>query len=210
MIKFNNFVPSDVQYFQDTKIVIKDNFFNNPYNIVSLLKNNPPCLWKLDDKVEPGYTNYNSIKYLDQRHHINGQPVKELYDHVSSFLNKEPASTEIKSNIFRMIDAEYNDYKNNYWCPHRDDGYTMIVYLNLEEGVTGTNLYEKIKEDHPENFSEHSDPWRSKDKYNLLYKFSSKFNRAVIFEGKKFLHGMAIDNKTFFYTDRMTLTLFFK
>jgi hypothetical protein len=102
----------------------------------------------------------------------------------------------------------FNDYQNNFWCPHFDKGYTGIVYLNDYTGA-GTNLYDVIG-NHDNKVPEHYMPWRKKTNYKVIKQLYSKFNRLVIFNSKKFLHGMAIDDDTFFNEERYNVVLFFK
>ena len=65
----------------------------------------------------------------------------------------------------------FNDYKNFYWWPHTDLGYTGIVYLNRENSFSGTNLYENLDQSsEPPNCSEHCFPWRPKSKYKVKKK----------------------------------------
>ena len=34
------------------------------------------------------------------------------------------------TNQFKLVDKRFNNYRDNYWWPHEDDGYTAIIYLN--------------------------------------------------------------------------------
>lgn len=115
-----------------------------------------------------------------------------------------------KTNVEGWLDCEDNDYKNYYWFPHIDNGYNCILYLN-DNGDTenGTNLY------HPKHTQEQwfkdimdnprgSDPWISKEKFELVHHLEPKYNRLVLFDGNKFPHGSAVNNKQYFYTDHVT------
>jgi hypothetical protein len=63
---------------------------------------------------------------------------------------------------------------------------------------SGTNLYENIiPEKHLDGF-EHYIPWRSKTNYKLIKTILPKYNRLVLFDAKKFLHGMNICNDDYF------------
>jgi hypothetical protein len=212
ILETNDLSVLTVEEFFGSKIYSMNNFFKFPEKIVNVLDNTQPCAWKIQEQ-EYGYKNFNTIKYLDRRHFLDGPPIDLLYTIFSDILKEEPLSglgnTKIHSNFFLMKDRDYNDYKNNYWCPHRDGGYNMIIYLNHYNGG-GTNLYERIQYDHPETFKEHSDPWRHKSKYKVLKTLKAEFNKMYIFDGKKFLHGMAIEDDTFFKVERKNLVLFFK
>ena len=34
------------------------------------------------------------------------------------------------TNVTKFIDKNFNDYENNYWYPHKDFGYTALIYFN--------------------------------------------------------------------------------
>jgi hypothetical protein len=50
---------------------------------------------------------------------------------------------------------------------------------------------------------------KNQDKYKIIKTIQSKYNRLVLFDGKRFLHNMAINNDAFFYQKRMNLATFF-
>ena len=110
-----------------------------------------------------------------------------------------------KTNVEAWVDVGENDYENNYWFPHLDNGYTCLVYLNdNDDELNGTNLYDpSLKEEEwfkscmekvPRGFN----PWVSKKKVKLLEHIPSKYNRMVLFDGNKFPHGTAVNNKQYF------------
>ena len=110
-----------------------------------------------------------------------------------------------KTNVEAWVDVGENDYSNNYWFPHIDNGYTCIIYLNdNDDKSNGTNLYDpSLKEEEwfkslmqkvPRGFN----PWVSKKKVKLLEHIPPKYNRMVLFDGNKFPHGTAVNNKQYF------------
>jgi hypothetical protein len=58
--------------------------------------------------------------------------------------------------------------------------------------------------------NEHEQPWRPKDRYRILKTLNCGFNKLVMFDAKKFLHGMAIEDETFFNQRRINIAVFFK
>jgi hypothetical protein len=46
--------------------------------------------------------------------------------------------------------------------------------------------------------NEHYRPWTSKSDWKILFSFKAKYNRIVIFDGKKYKHGMDISDDRFF------------
>ena len=103
---------------------------------------------------------------------------------------------------------EFNNFQDNYWWPHRDYGYTGIVYFT-EEG--GTNLYSDETTDDKDNMivNEHYAPWRTKSDYELLKTLEPKYNRFVFFDGLKFLHGMDISTNRYFNGERRKNQVYF-
>jgi hypothetical protein len=103
------------------------------------------------------------------------------------------------------LDCEFNDYQNNYWWPHLDEGHTGIVFFNRDED-SGTNIYrclELSEDDMRYDTPEHVAPWRPKDKYELLKSMKPRYNRCILFNAKRYLHGQnIIDDR---YTDQFRL-----
>ena len=111
-----------------------------------------------------------------------------------------------KTNVEGWLDDEDdNDYKNNYWFPHIDNGYTCIIYLNDNDDVdNGTNLYDPSLKDEEwfknlmKKVPRGTDPWIPKDKIKLLKHIPPQYNRMLLFDGNYFPHGSAVNNKQYF------------
>ncbi len=110
-----------------------------------------------------------------------------------------------KTNVEGWKDIKENDYQNNYWFPHIDNGYNCIIYLNDNEDTeNGTNLYdpcvknEKWFQTLMKHVPEGTNPWQPKEKFKLVKHIEPKFNRLVLFDGNKFPHGTAVNNKQYF------------
>ena len=57
---------------------------------------------------------------------------------------------------------------------------------------------------------EHYQPWRLKEKYELIHTFEPKFNRLVMFDAEKHCHGQNIHSKSeFFRTNQARLNQVF-
>ena len=110
-----------------------------------------------------------------------------------------------KTNVEAWLKDIDNDYSNNYWFPHIDNGYNCIIYLNKNSDTNnGTNLYDpSIKEEKwfksmmedPEG----SKPWIPKGKLKLLEYIEPQYNRLILFDGNKFPHGTAVNNEQYFF-----------
>lgn len=185
-----------------------NNFYLNPDQIVEFFLNTDSNLHKIDEPLSK-----NSIYFEDRRHTIVFPDINKIYKFVGNICKQSPLYEDtIITNLIRFKKCDFNDYKNNYWWPHYDYGYTAIVYLNKNNSSSGTNLYKNLdptKE--PPKIAEHCSPWRSKSKYQLIKTIESNYNQMVLFDGLKFFHGMNICNDDYFSkTYRLNQVFFFK
>lgn len=190
----------------DSSVFIIDNFYKNPEKIIEYINKNDSPLWKKGESE-----NLNGKAYIDKRMVSNIESLEPVYKFFSEICNHIPLHNPdtFITNQFRMIDERYNKYENCYWYPHYDDGWTAIIYLN-KETCSGTNLYNPNV---PIGFfcadPEHLDPWKEKQYFNCVKTFTSKYNRAIFFDAKKFPHGMAITDDRFFREERINQVLFY-
>ena len=204
IFEINDLRNITVEEFQDSKIYYMDNFYKYPDDVVYyLLHIKEPTLWK-----ESESPSFNGIHFIDVRHNFYnkgwekvGKELANICGQNANFLGM------VKTNCIKFIDKQFNDYKNGYWGPHKDLGYTCLIYLNTIP--TATNLYESIEDDIWDT-PEHFEPWRSKTKYKIIKQLEGRFNRLIIFDGLKFLHGMDISSDIFFNQFRINQVLFFK
>jgi hypothetical protein len=199
-----------METFQGSKIYTIDNFYYDPDEVVDLIGKIPKRLHKIESNPT-----HNGIHFEDFRDIIYIEELESVYFFLSILSGSKPTSYNFVTNVTRFKNNSFNDYKNGYWWPHRDDGYTAIIYLNdNDDSECGTNLYDLLSEEEKivtDNIPEHYQPWRSKEKYRLLKTLKPKYNRLVFFEAKKFLHGMNISNNTYFDEKfRMNQVLFFE
>jgi hypothetical protein len=195
MFEISKNININLEIFQESKIYIIDNFYQDPDSVVNFFLDHKPHLWKIHQTPS-----YNSIYFEDKRHLFHSDEIVKVYDFLSFLCNQSPVyDTGLSTNISKFEKCEFNNYKNNYWWPHKDTGYNGIVYFNDDE-VSGTNLYESLDPENepPKNCSEHYAPWRSKDKYRLVKTLIPRYNRMVLFDGSKFFHGMNICNDDYF------------
>jgi len=208
MFELSKNISIQMEIFQNSKIYTIDNFYANPDSIVEYFLKIVPPLWKIEQKPS-----YNSIYFEDRRHNIESDKIIKVYEFLE-FLCGQSASkkNDIFTNAIRFKKCNFNDYKNNYWWPHLDSGYNGIVYLNANDHVSGTNLYENLySKEEPSNCPEHFIPWRNKNNYRLVKNLIPRYNRLVLFDGLKFYHGMNICNDDYFYeTYRFNQVFFFK
>lgn len=203
IFEINENLKVDVEYYKDTKIFYINNFYKRPNEIVHWMMKQPVSLWKSEQKPS-----FNGIYFFDYRHILNIKELYPVYEFVKKIcVNAEYDETLFLTNITQFVKDKFNDYSNNYWWPHKDKGYTAIIYLNENES-SGTNLYEQIEKD-LEKKKEHEDPWRNKKYWKLSKCLMSSFNRMIVFEADKIFHGASIEDDTFFSEYRMNQVLFF-
>lgn len=200
-----NFNSLDLQEetFCGSKIYTMDNVFINVEKTVKFLDVHPPKLHKANETPS-----FNNIHFVDRRHQLRDNILSNLQQELSTICQQEIASKFTYTNYMKFLSKNFNNYRENFWGPHRDSGYTCIIYLDTFEGP-GTNLYEAVGFDQ-QNCAEHVAPWRSRNKYKVIKTFVAKQNRLIMFNGKKFLHGMAIENNYFFTEERKNLAMFFR
>jgi len=210
LFEFNDINKIDIETIDGSNIYIIDNFFKNPDPILEYLLSTPPFIHKANE-----FPSFNTVHFFEGRHVINDPQIgliqKALMDICGG---KEYRPNLILSNVAHFKDPTFNDYKNNYWWPHRDLGYNCLIYMN-KFPTDGTNIYKELSPDDQQylisnQINEHQDPWRPKQFYSILKTIPATYNRLVMFDGKKFLHNMAINDDTFFHQYRLNLSLFFK
>lgn len=194
----------EVETFCGSKIYKMDNFYQYPDAVLEMLfVEKIPELWKKDE-----VPSYNGIHFADYRHRFDVASFASVTSQLSELCGQyAPAPATIKTNCLKLFDEQFNDYKNCYWAPHLDAGYNAIIYLNTIP--TATNLYEQIEDD-AWTTPEHYAPWRQKNKYKIIKQLQGKFNRLIMFDGAKFLHGMDISTDDFFKIHRINQALFFR
>ena len=210
-----------------------DNFFKNPEEVIELLHHIAPNFHKEggtsnnsmdngvvrpqdNDEDRSEFKNYNGEYFADMRHEFYSDKILPAYEHLHHVLRgmgitQVPCDRRaVISNCFVFKEHPFNTYKDSYWWPHRDAGYSVLVYLNKDDN-TGTNVYECLAPDYEgEDVREHEQPWRPKAHYKLIHNLEPKYNRAVIFNGEKYHHGMNITDNRFAGSEvRMNLGFFF-
>ena len=198
-----------------SKIWIFDDFYQHPDEVKNFILSTEPYIHKSNNTKT-----WNTTHFLDLRHNIV-ENISKVFEFLKTFTQQEYCGPWIKTNYTKFLtDTSFNSYKTHYWWPHTDPGYTGILYLNDDED-NGTNLYElKNPEqyshyvdgnnDAGDNIPEHWEPWREKHRYKLIKTLKPKYNRCVLFNGKKFLHGQNVAGERYFYDEfRLNQVFFF-
>ena len=184
-------------------LYIIDNFYQEPNKIVNFFNKQKSYLHKENQK------GFNGTLFEDRRFSAWIDDIIPVYNFLSELIKQSPLHTAVCTNKWRGIKNSFNDYKNNYWWPHIDRGYTGIVYLNRDDTSNGTNLY-NVLEDNTKGVCEHKHPWQNKNNYNIIKTITPIFNRMVLFDGLCY-HGMNICNDRYFDLEyRLNQVFFFK
>lgn len=191
-----------------------DNFYSNPGFVLDMVTSAKLDWFKTSivngvDTCEPIGT--NGIQFEDKRH-IKQEPrlveyadkLVEMFPFMRYYTDREEEldPAVFKTNAMRWFDIHgTKPYKDHYWYPHYDHGWTVIVYLN-EATTNGTNIYTMHDKDwyeaHVGVVHEHIQPWVTKEQFTLEAHLEPAFNRAYLFRGGKLLHGAAVDDETYF------------
>jgi hypothetical protein len=186
-----DYIEPDVE---ESKFYIIENFFSNPEDIVEFLSSMSPSIWKENSKPS-----YNTIYFDDMVHDIEAPNIiKPVYDLLGNICNQGTEIYNIRSNLFKFKNHQFNNYHEHYWSPHKDYGYTGIVYLNENDDYNGTNVYKSIDLNFEITEPEHHQPWIPREKYDVLLSVPPKYNRLFFFNASEYFHGMNI------YDDRYT------
>ena len=167
----NDKSPIQVEKIMGSNIYYIDNFYKKPDTIVKFLNTVPPTIH--DPEKDAGFKSFNGVHFQDMRHVI---PIEEM-KRVSSYLsricgrNHDEDPNLLMTNKTRFFPTRFNDYKNNFWHPHTDTGYTALIYFNKNDSECGTNLYRNTSPDTENNVGEHVVPWRSKSKWKIIKTF---------------------------------------
>jgi hypothetical protein len=210
MFSINENIQVRQEYLDGSIIYIMDDFYKYPDKVLNFFLENKPYIWKENQKPS-----YNQIYFDDRRHSIKYKEIKNVYSFLSKICNQLPHNSNddfLITNFTRFKKSNFNDYNNNYWWPHIDSGYTGILYLNKNDFKSGTNLYKILNKDEENpNCPEHYQPWRNKNGFKLIHSILPKYNRMILFDAFKFVHGMNICNDDYFYDDyRMNQVFFFE
>ena len=201
MFEFSDDPIIIVEKLLDSAIYIIDDFYKNPKEVHDYLFSNRAPLHKINE-----IPTWNNVYFEDRRMGVDDKRIKYVIDYMSRIISQKPYSYRLSTNQTRFYKEDFNDFENCHWVPHQDIGYNGIIYFN-EDGENGTNLYHQIIEQ--EDVNEHFKPWRSKKDYKVLKHVEPKYNRLVLFDGCKFLHGMNIINDRYFSDEYRKNQVFF-
>ena len=200
-VQIQKVYDSNFQRLNDVYVV--DNFYKDPDRIRDYFLNSNPIIHKDHEN------GLNGVAFEDRRWAERTSQIEMAYEFMSD-LCKQPAidNQSVLTNQTKFRKQDFNDYKNNYWWPHTDEGYTAILYLNDDRIGSGTNLYELLFDD-TKGITEHQEPWQPKQNYNCIKHLVPAYNRLVLFDGLCY-HGMNICTDRYFDEYRLNQVFFFK
>ena len=187
-----------------TNVYTIHDFYKYPDKIVDFIIDYEPHYHK--GNVKPSF---NGVAFHDWRHRIKVDDLKEVVNFLQSICKQKPLFDKwVYTNCFKLVDKKFNNYRDNYWWPHEDYGYTSLVYLN-KFSYPGTNLYSPVT---PPNYNqiEHYVPWQSKKNWVLKKNLIAEYNKLVLFDGLNNPHGMDISSDLFYHHIRLNQVFFFE
>lgn len=205
IFEINQNIVLEAQLLNDSKLYVIDDFYKHPEKVLNIFLSVPPKIHKKNQK-----SSYNQIYFDDRRHRLKSDKISHVYKFLSSLCDQKSVLGDdaVVTNFTRFKTSAFNNYKQNYWWPHIDEGYTGILYLS-NDTESGTNLYNVLNYTKDFNDNEHYKPWRNKEDYQILMSLESKFNRMVLFDALKFCHGMNICNQKYFSDEYRINQVFF-
>lgn len=192
---------------KNEKILIFKNFYKKPQKIIDHIK---AC--KLNFHKENNST-FNKKLFLDKRHSGYVEDLNNVIEFFENLVNQKcyHKKENLLTNYQLWIDKKFNNYKDNYWWPHYDEGFTLLIYLNKNNEKNGLNIYDDTPYSKEQfKYHEHVKPWHEKSNFKLLKNIETPFNTAVFFNAKNLLHGCAINNNKNLKHFRLNQTIFFK
>lgn len=211
VFELNNTHEVVVESFMESNIYYIDDFYKYPNDVLKFLKENPASV-----HIPPtglGLESFNGKKFYDLRHKMIVDEIEPVYSYLSEICGQKPKYNHklLMTNKTKFFINSFNDYKSNFWYPHRDYGYTALIYLNKNDDECGTNLYKDVIPDTENQLGEHVTPWRNKNYWSIVKTLKPKYNRCVIFDGLKFNHGMHIPDDRYFSNEyRLNQVFFFE
>ena len=177
---------------------INDNLHVHTHHVANKPVHEVENFYKYPEKVRrylfnryaPPWRGAQQGKYDDRRFGIKCKNYP-AFDFLKSLTGKHWVN-QLVTNQFR---AESFPYKTHYWWIHTDPCLNAIVYFNKDDEVNGTNLY---KPPYEATTLESKEPEIPKENVELLYHIKPTYNKLVVFDGKYFPHGMALNDDRYF------------
>lgn len=205
LLAVNTDLQGQIVYFQNTKVLLVDNFFKNFEFLRETINKFPPGDWKLQEGSK------NFIDYYDCKFTLLPPTEISLYKVTMQMVQDQYESKDVEPirtvnvNWFKQI----IDKRNNYAWPHTDNysnnikSYTVLAYLNaVEECDGGTVFFNELKSN-PNN--EQMDYWGADQAcWEQIGVIKMIPNRLIVFPADVY-HSAYHPNNGFFNHPRLTM-----
>ena len=195
MWKLNLDTEVKITNFKGSKIYTIDNVFAEPKKLERFLFSRRTALVESKEPFQD-----NGEEFLKGRYHDFKDKAAPLVWLASNLCEQVPSFFgSFKTNHECWLEGDYNNWKDNYWFPHIDNGYNCIVYFN-HDTINGTNLYDPSLKDEDwfkklmTKVPTGQQPWIHKSKIKLVKHLKPKYNRMVLFDGAYFPHSSAVND----------------
>jgi len=192
----------DVQWDEENKCIIIDDFYEDPDAINQWLKEQNYPLWKyITPETTRNGIDYNDCRLIHSWPYDTKQETDNYFGNIFHICRRHfwkghyDFDRVLEFNCFKAK-KEFTEEMQHY--PHVDDNLdtpddrsvlNMIVYLD-KGGNGGTAVYEGDFHDN----TEHEDLfYKYRDMHKITKKLEYKFNRCVIFAGNR-MHGAYIED----------------
>ena len=184
---------------------IIDNFLQNPDKLYEIIFSSLGKYHKPDEKFS-----LNGLYFLDRRKHVTGELTDQVHNLVKELTGEIPLVNHLATNETLFFDEPFNDPENDWWRPHIDEGYNLIIYMSKDGDSCGTNIYNKDDFFNYDGFYayEHEQPWIPKKDIKRIKHIKGKYNRMVLFNGL-IPHGMNLVPNKFINKYRRNIAGFY-
>ena len=189
----------------DSVVFTVDNFYEDPDEVVEFIMGQETPLHREGERLSQ-----NGVAFEDRRLNTSHEGMAEVTQLLMQLSEQDAqfAVEDVSAERYRFLTRDDNPYEDRVWNPTKTPGYVAFVYLNSGT-YAGTNLYAPQTIYPTDGLPQHAAPWKSRHLWPILKSITAKYNRMVMFDGNKFVHGMAVNDDRFFDEERVSQIMFF-
>jgi hypothetical protein len=184
---------------------VVNDLFQHPGQVLRYFRGRSSPLWK-----QAQQPSLNGHLFQDRRQQLRDPALMDLDQQIHDLTGQRAIEDHtVCTNQTKFQNHEYNHrYRDHYWYPHLDQGWTAIVYFDRDS----TNIYQPADHMDPlltQGLPEHADPWRPQRYWHKVAEIGGDVNQLVLFNAGQWYHGMNITDTKYFTAYRFNLCLFY-